>query len=63
MEKNNEVNIDVKVNKDELEELGDTLERIGDAMPNIVVRNNQNVYFTVNNFIEKKDDSEYEEDK
>lgn len=63
MEDKNKLKLDIEVNKDELEETADTLERIGDAMPNIVVRNNENVYFTVNNFIEKKEDTEYEEEK
>lgn len=63
MEDKNKLKLDIEVNKDELEETADTLERIGDAMPNIVVRNNENVYFTVNNFIEKKEDTEYEEEE
>ena len=63
MKDKNKLKLDIKVNKDELEETADTLERIGDAMPNIVVRNNENVYFTVNNFIEKKEDTEYEEEE
>lgn len=63
MEKNNDIKINVKVNKDELEETADTLERIGDAMPNIVIRNNQNVYLTINNFSENyKCEEENEED-
>lgn len=52
MEQNNKVKIDIEVNKKELEETADTLERIGDAMPNIVIRNNENVYLTVNNFVD-----------
>lgn len=63
MEDKNKLKLDIEVNKDELEETADTLERIGDAMPNIVVRNNENVYFTVNNFIEKKEDTKYEEEE
>ncbi len=63
MEDKNKLKLDIEVNKDELEETADTLERIGDAMPNIVVRNNENVYFTVNNFIEKNQDLEYEEEE
>ena len=63
METNNKIKIDVEVNKDELEETADTLERIGDAMPNIVIRNNQNVYLTINNFSENcKCEEENEED-
>ena len=52
MEQNNKMKIDIEVNKKELEETADTLERIGDAMPNIVIRNNENVYLTVNNFVD-----------
>lgn len=63
MKDKNKIELDIEVNKDELEETADTFERIGNAMPNIVVRNNENVYFTVNNFIEKKKDTEYEEEK
>lgn len=58
----NKVKLDIEVNKDELEETADTLERIGDAMPNIVVRNNQNVYFTVNNWIQKEEGEEKSEE-
>lgn len=52
--KDENIKLNFKVNNDELEEAADTLERICDAMPNIVVRNNQNVYFTVNNWVEKQ---------
>lgn len=52
MEQNNKIKIDFEVNKKELEETADTLEKIGDAMPNIVIRNNENVYLTVNNFVD-----------
>jgi hypothetical protein len=58
MNDKNKLKLDIEVNKDELEETADTLERIGDAMPNIVVRNNQNVYFTVNNWIQKEEKEE-----
>lgn len=50
MKENNEINLDVKVNNDELEKMADSMERIGDSMPNIVIRNNQNVYLSINNF-------------
>lgn len=59
MKNNNEIELDLKINnQEELEKTADTLERIGDAMPNIVVRNNQNVYFTVNNWVEKEEKEE-----
>lgn len=61
MNDKNKLKLDIEVNKDELEETADTLERIGDAMPNIVVRNNQNVYFTVNNWVQKEEKEESEE--
>ena len=61
MNDKNKLKLDIEVNKDELEETADTLERIGDAMPNIVVRNNQNVYFTVNNWAQKEEKEESEE--
>lgn len=48
---NKDLDINVNVKKDGLEDLADTMERIGDAMPNIVIRNNQNVYLTINNWI------------
>lgn len=63
MEKDNEVNIDVKVNNDELEKMADSMERIGDAMPNIVIRNNENVYLTINNFANECNCEESEEDE
>lgn len=65
MKENNEVNIDVKVNNDELEKMADSMERIGDAMPNLVIRNNQNVYLTINNWTnteckqQEQDNEEY----
>ena len=65
MKENNEVNIDVKVNNDELEKMADSMDRIGDAMPNLVIRNNQNVYLTINNWTnseckqQEQDDEEY----
>lgn len=58
----NKLKIDVEVNDNGLEKMADTIERIGDAMPNIVVRNNQNVYFTVNNWVEAKENKEKEEE-
>lgn len=49
-----DIKINIKTNNEELEEMADTLERIGDAMPNIVIRDNQNVYLTINNWSEKE---------
>ena len=60
--KNKDLDINVNVKKDGLEDLADTMERIGDAMPNIVVRNNENVYLTINNWINDNKEEQEEED-
>lgn len=61
-ESNEDIKINIKTNNEELEEMADTLERIGDAMPNIVIRDNQNVYLTINNWInDNKEEQEQEE--
>lgn len=60
---NNELNLDVKVNTDELEKMADQMERIGDAIPNIVIRNNQNVYLTINNWTNNCDCENNEEEE
>ena len=49
-DKNNELELDVKVNKEEVE---DTLDELNEAfnemnIPNVTIRNNQNVYVTMN---------------
>lgn len=64
-ESNEDIKINIKTNNEELEEMADTLERIGDAMPNIVVRNNENVYLTINNWINdnKEEQEELGDDK
>lgn len=59
---NKDLDINVNVKKDGLEDLADTMERIGDAMPNIVVRNNENVYLTINNWINDNKEEQEEED-
>ena len=61
---NKDLDLNINVNKNGLEELADTMERIGDAMPNIVIRNNQNVYLTINNWINDsaEENGEIEED-
>ena len=53
MKNREKIGIDFDVNADELEKAADTLERIGDAMPNIVIRNNENVYLTINNWTDR----------
>ena len=56
MKNREKIGIDFEVNADELEKAADTLERIGDAMPNIVIRNNENVYLTINNWADKENE-------
>ena len=49
-DENNTINIDAKVNKEE-----DTiteLKEVADVKPNITIRNNKNVYVTINYFNE-----------
>ena len=52
----NEIKTKVTVDTQELEDATDLIEEVGERLnsvvPNIVIRNNQNVYVTVNNFNE-----------
>ena len=50
--KNNKVELDFKVNVDDegLEDTVDMLKEATDLIPNITIRNNENVYVTINNF-------------
>lgn len=49
----NEINVDIKVNNEELEETKEILEEISDLMPNITIKENENVYLTINFFREE----------
>ena len=44
--------IDIKVNREEVEDTLEELKEATDSKPNITIRNNQNVYVTINNFNE-----------
>lgn len=52
----NEIKTKISVDAQELEDATDLIEEVGERLhsvvPNIVIRNNQNVYVTVNNFNE-----------
>ena len=52
----NEIKAKVTVDTQELEDATDMIEEVGERLnsvvPNIVIRNNQNVYVTINNFNE-----------
>lgn len=51
-----EINTKITVDTEELEDAADLIEEVGERLssvvPNITIRNNQNVYVTINNFNE-----------
>lgn len=49
---NNAIDLDINVNKEQLDDTVEELKELKDTKPNITVRNNQNVYITINNFNE-----------
>ena len=51
-DEDNTINIDVKVNKEEVEDTITELKEAADVKPNITIRNNKNVYVTINYFNE-----------
>lgn len=52
----NEIKTKIAVDAQELEDATDLIEEVGERLnsvvPNITIRNNQNVYVTINNFNE-----------
>ena len=48
----NSIDLDINVNREQLDDTIEELRELKDTKPNIVVRNNQNVYITINNFNE-----------
>ena len=52
----NEIKTKITVDTEELEDATDLIEEVGERLnsvvPNITIRNNQNVYVTINNFNE-----------
>ena len=46
------IDIDINVNKEQLDDTFEELKAINDNKPNITIRNNENVYVTINNFNE-----------
>ena len=44
------INIDINVNKEQLDDTIDELKELNDTRPNITIRNNKNVYVTINYF-------------
>lgn len=51
-DEDNTINVDVKVNKEEVEDTITELKEAVDIRPNITIRNNKNVYVTINYFNE-----------
>lgn len=49
---NDSINLDINVNKEQLDDTIDELKELNDNRPNITIRNNQNVYVTINYFNE-----------
>ena len=49
---NNSIDLDINVNREQLDDTVEELRELKDAKPNITIRNNQNVYVTINNFNE-----------
>lgn len=54
------VNLDINVNREQLDDTIEELKKLKDTKPNITIRNNQNVYVTINNFNESE--KEYSEE-
>lgn len=48
----NSIDLDINVNREQLDDTIEELKEIKDSKPNITIRNNQNVYVTINNFNE-----------
>lgn len=51
-DEDNTINVDVKVNKEEVEDTITELKEAVNIRPNITIRNNKNVYVTINYFNE-----------
>ena len=62
----NEIKAKIAVDTQELEDATDLIEEVGERLhstvPNIVIRNNQNVYVTINNFNETEGQWERKEE-
>lgn len=56
------INIDVKVNREEVDDTIQELKEACDNKPNITIRNNNNVYVTINYFNETEKEYHKEEE-
>ena len=52
MSNTNDLDINVNVNREQLDDTIEELRELKDTKPNITIRNNNNVYVTINNFNE-----------
>jgi len=52
LKKDRSIELDINVNREQLDETIEELRELKDVKPNITIRNNQNVYVTINNFNE-----------
>ena len=50
----NSIDLDINVNREQLDDTVEELRELKDTKPNITVRNNQNVHITINNFNESE---------
>lgn len=48
----NSIDLDINVNREQLDDTIEELRELKDTKPNITIRNNNNVYVTINNFNE-----------
>lgn len=52
----NSIDLDINVNREQLDDTIEGLRELKDTKPNITVRNNQNVYIKINNFNEPEEE-------
>ncbi len=52
LKKRNGIDLDINVNREQLDDTIEELRELKDAKPNITIRNNEHVYVTINNFNE-----------
>ena len=57
----NSIDLDINVNREQLDDTVEELRELKDTKPNITFRNNQNVYITINNFNEPEKEWSREE--
>ena len=57
----NSIDLDINVNREQLDDTIEELRELKDTKPNITIRNNNNVYVTINNFNEPEKEWNNEE--